>query len=327
MPKRKHYPKNFGLHIEKPRPEDYRFGASPVVEEEINPSGDWSLWRPQIEYQRYPEFDTMGCVSFSALNCLETMHKQKYGEEINRDDRYTVVSSGTTKTGNWMTKVGDSIRKEHGTIEQGKWPFDGKKWDDYYQSVPQELLSEGLEWLKYYKVQYEFVSPPFAENLMQALKTAPLQITVHAWEKPVNGIYQRTEKQNNHAVMLFNYKEGEYWEILDTYDKDIKWLAWDFLIGFAFKYSIDKIVQPVKLNETFNKFMKLVRVPQFADVYFVCNGIRHPIHDGLTYENYFGDWDLIEEITAEELEKYKLGDKIVGPKAFLDGVMSLYNNR
>ncbi|MDA2921717.1 hypothetical protein MYX07_00440 [Patescibacteria group bacterium AH-259-L07] len=302
MPKHRKYPKNFGLIIEEPRPSDWQFGVSAIDETPINPSGDWSNFRPAIEYQHYPNFDTMGCVSFSALNCLETLHNFKYGKIINRSDRFTVVASETTIKGNTFVKVGDSIRKLHGTIDQGRWTFTGTTREQYFGIIPQVLFDEGLDWLNFYNVNYEWAHPPFAAQLMQALKTAPIQVTVYGWENPVNGIYQRTERINNHAVMLFNYKEGEWWEILDHYDIDVKRLAWNFHFGYAFRYNINKI-----------KLMKLVRVPKFSTVYLVVNNIATPIGNEKIYQKHFNDpeWKLIEIISKEDLTKHKIVDKMI----------------
>jgi hypothetical protein len=65
--------KNRGVIIKKPLPTDYFFGGETGIEfAEVNPAADWSGYLPSGEYQMGVYFDTMACVTFSALNCVET---------------------------------------------------------------------------------------------------------------------------------------------------------------------------------------------------------------------------------------------------------------
>lgn len=310
-------PKNFGVDIKnfKEKPQDWKFGASPLGVKEINPEADWSLFLPTNELQHFSWGDSFGCVSFSALNCLETLHKFKYSETLNRSDKYTVVSSGTTKSGNTFVKVGDSIRKLDGTVSEQEYPAQANSWDDYYSPISDSLHQKGLLWLNEYEINYEWVSPPFSEQLMQALKVAPIQITVYAWEKPkiVDGdeIYQRTDKINNHAVMLFAYEKDKYWFIFDHYDKTIKKLAWDFLIGYAFRYSIEKTLEPIKITDYMFKFIKL----ETASTVYAANPVNMTCKALDSEDDYFNltddhVWKQIETVTNDELAKYKLLGKL-----------------
>ena len=50
--------------------------------------------------------------------------------------------SGTTKEGNYLTKVGDSIRND-GLVPESVWGVDDsiKTWDDYYSEIPENISS------------------------------------------------------------------------------------------------------------------------------------------------------------------------------------------
>ena len=80
--------RNYGLKIDKQKPEDYVFGSSPVPFEIINESGDWTEFLPKKEAQNLNGIEPYACVSFSVLNCIEMLIKKQYREEVNYSDRF-----------------------------------------------------------------------------------------------------------------------------------------------------------------------------------------------------------------------------------------------
>jgi len=285
------YPKNFGVNIKPRRETDYFLGGSSLDETKINPSGDWSAYLPLKEYQNLG-VETMACVIFSALNCLEIVLNFKYKESINFSDRFTAKMSNTTKRGNWMTIVGDSIRND-GLVLESDYPSVWTNWDAYYKPIPQELIHLGTKSKERYKINNEWIIPTNIEYLVNALKIAPIQIVVHAWDKQVNGIYQRTEKALNHAVVLINSVPGQYWEIFDSYDSIVKKLAWDYKIQHGFKYSIIK-----------NK-MEFIRIKNYSAVYLLKGNKAYPINDSADYLNLEIDWSAVKEVSKEEFSQYE----------------------
>ena len=271
---------NYGVKIQLKGLTDYKIGSSGLDETELNPSGDWTDYLPVKEYQNQG-LETMACVSFSALNCLEILHTRLYGVEPNWSDRFTAKMSNTTHRGNWLTTVADSIRHD-GLVSEEDYPSDWSNWENYYQNVPQELINKGKNFP--YEVNYEWIVPTNAEGLENALKIAPIQVVVHAWEQPVNGIYQRTTLGVNHAVCLFNSVHGEYWEIFDHYDNTIKKLAWDYIIQHGFKYSIKK------------KSMKFEKLANDNAVYFIKGNLAYPISSGDDYLNLEEDWSAVKTV-------------------------------
>ena len=276
---------NYGVNIQKKRKTDCFLGGSGLDETKINPSGDWSAYLPLKEYQN-KGLETMACVSFSALNCLEILLNFKYKENINFSDRFPAKMSNTTKKGNWMTNVGDSIRKD-GLVLESDYPSVWTTWNDYYQTIPDDILEKAI---RDYKINYEWIVPTNQDGLTEALKIAPIQVVVHAWDKQVNGIYQRTEKPLNHAVVLINSVPGQYFEIFDTYDAVVKKLAWDYKIQHGFKYSITK-----------NK-MEFIRVKNYLAVYLIKGKEIIPINDEKDYFNLALDWSEVKEV--ENLDGY-----------------------
>jgi len=251
--------KEFGLLIEKQGcSKDWVGGGySAISEDVLVRDGQWGDFIPVYEAQRNKYFDTMSCVTYSALNCLEMLHKNLYGEEINWSDRFIAKASDTTKSGNYLRKVAETIRLK-GLILEKYWSFeDYKSWEEYMADIPEALFDYGEEFLQHYSVKWEWVYTREITELKNILRYAPLQVTVYAWEKPVNSIYERTDKKQNHAVALYGYKDGEYWLIYDHYSKTIKKLAWNFKFGHIIRYNLIR-EKPMKQKIDNNTLVQLV---------------------------------------------------------------------
>ena len=235
---------------------DWQFGGLSGIEnrEVLRSDGQWDSYLPPLEIQRNDSFDTMSCVTFSALNCLETLLRRKYDEEVNFSDRFTASMSGTTIQGNNFWNVAESIRKD-GLVEESHWPFLPfiKFIDDYLEKPPEQVQIEAKRVYERFKISYESVWDT-PEKLMDALQYAPIQVAFHAY-CPVDtqGIHQRCAGRGNHAVMLYGYVVGQYWKIYDHYERKLKQLAWDTVFYGAYKYDISKITPiaqpPMALKE------------------------------------------------------------------------------
>jgi hypothetical protein len=237
MPNRSRY----GFLPEKEiNPFDWRLGGVSGAEKKvIREDGDYTNFLPDLELQKNKIFDSMACVSFSALNCLETLAKVE-GISLNRSDRFTAKESGTTKKGNSMRQVAESIRKIHGTVEEHVWPFDRDTfdWDTYYSEIPDTIKALGKEFLEEWEVLWEWVP---TDDLREALKYGPIQVTVDAWPAPNSkGLYtRRVERGYNHAVMLYKSTDEAY-EIYDHYDKKYKKLVPDYQFGHAIQFILTR---------------------------------------------------------------------------------------
>ncbi len=220
---------NTGL-IEAPlRPTDYIAGTIPF--EVRNPMGDWRDYVPLEEKQYSENIDTMGCVSFSANNCLEIQTKHQTGADINYSDRYLAKMSGTTKEGNWLAKVGDTIR-HNGVVLESTYPAPlNYTWNTYYYTVPQTVINGAIR----LKVNYEFLpirqTALDKETLRYQLLHAPIQVVIPA-------------PHPNHAVVLLHIK-GDTAYYFDTYPPYLKTMKVS-LITSALKY-----VLTIKKNNMF----------------------------------------------------------------------------
>lgn len=226
---------------------DWHFGSvtgidSPVLQED----GQW-LDLPVKEIQKQAWGDTQACVSYSALNCLEALLFKKYGITANFSDRFLAKMSGTSKSGNSMRKVADTIR-DVGLVFETEYPAEATSWEDYYKDILEEIKTKAEAFKSEYLVQYDSVVnvPKF---IMEALKYSPLQIATYAYGELKDGIYQKIDKQSNHCMMLYGYKENEYWLVYDHYANDKKKFAWDYFFRAIYRFNIQKIMETIEVPQ------------------------------------------------------------------------------
>lgn len=213
------------------RPKDYQAGAFTFVSyEERLPSGNWGSYLPVGEKQRNT-LETMACVSFSACNSCETQVKHQTGVEENYSDRWIAKMSGTTQEGNYLYKVGDTIRK-YGMVKESSYPSNqNMTWEQYYAEIPPaklaELIAEGKEWLKKWDVKTEFIDAT-KPQMLKHIKHAPLQIV-----KP------------GHAILNF-FNESDIVNYFDTYEPYKKKINYS-QVQAAYKYVLTPMEQPKKV--------------------------------------------------------------------------------
>ncbi len=228
-------------------PNDYRVGASPLVVPSINPSGDWRDWEPTEEKQyRQFTFDTMACATFAGNNVVEPtieflIEEKKLAQwqidwlkdngylidgKINLSDRFTAIMSGTTKQGNYMQNVWDSLRN-HGAIPEKDFAFDGNTWEQYHNKalITDAMKKKALKFLDIFESSYEWaVNTP--ADLKIALQQCPLEIAIY---------------EGSHAVALLKH---DY--IFDTYPPFLQ--KWDKPITYALKGFVRVKVRTIKLG-------------------------------------------------------------------------------
>ena len=242
--------KKFGLLIKPNTPTDYHRGlVSGITSSVLQENRNWENFLPEKEYQFGNNFDTKACVTFSALNCLEILLARQYGYSVNYSDRFAAKTNNTTRDGNYLHAVANSLRHD-GIVFETIWPWNRTTfdWDDFYAPIDAEVIAAGKLFLNSFTIQYEWVTPT-PETLWEALGEAPLQVT-HAYVPSTTreAILPRTERPEQHATTLFNAKKGEWWECFDHYDSIIKRYAWDFKFWTVLKYNITRIKEKVMLD-------------------------------------------------------------------------------
>jgi hypothetical protein len=229
-------------------------------------------WR---DYTSRPEaqnigFETYSCVSYSALNCIETLinYKVKKGEfsadnikwlkdngyfndegKADMSDRFLAVMSGTTKQGNSCDNVAETIRKK-GLIPESDFPMGGKNFEQYHDKtkITEYMLAKGLEFLKRFTIQHDFILTQgyFNSHPVQTLSyytlSCPIQITAPVCSGWNSGKVKACPSQiSQHATMTCGV--FTYYDQLDQYEPYFKELALDYPMLWGKRYDIiEKVV-------------------------------------------------------------------------------------
>jgi len=328
---------NYGFDIEAQKtaeqdPRTWRFGASAIIENINLDDLDWRKYFSNGVPQLGVYFDTMACVSFSAVRIQEAIFNYKIAHDmisaanlkwlndngyidengqVNFSERYIAKLSGTTHSGNSGWAVAEAIKK-YGLVPNFKWPFPDKQrtpvfdWDDYYSEIPAELLALGQEFKARFSFFYETIATDTA-SLKSGLRHSPIQVYAHAWNAPVNGVYQRTEAAINHAIANAHPE----WDIMDHYVDPVdgdweKKLAANFLFfptGYKYVW-IENNIEDMKFYKT--KDSNTVYVLGKGD------GLYHAIYSGKVALDVFAkSWEEMNiEVIAIPAEK--IGYPIAG---------------
>lgn len=281
---------------------DYWFGANKIKGETLVENGQWLDFTPVEEYQAGKYVETMGCTGYALNNCIEMIAKKKYNKEWNKSDRYTNKMSGTTKSGNSMRNVMDTIRNTAGMVNESSWAWDKStfNWYTYYADIPNEVKNLGAGWLKRYMIGYERVYTN-KQLMMSALKESPLYVSGYAWYIQ-NGLY-KSYGNANHAFTIVGYVEGSHWLAFDSYSPFIKRLDWNYDFFSAYKiYLEDKELEYNKqlISELRGKGFRLVMRTDKV------NGGKGQIYE-LTEENILKELQDQEKINEaiRQLSKMK----------------------
>ena len=148
------------------------------------PSGDWLKYVPVPGLSQVwnvlgtdTEDETDACVSYAAIDSLETQLFQQTGMRIQFSRRFMAWVSKTTKEGNSVVNVFNAFLK-YGPVLETSWPQDDSMtWDEFYADpTPEQLVAlyaEGQQWLKILNPQPPQYSIPPSE-LAAYLQKAPV---------------------------------------------------------------------------------------------------------------------------------------------------------
>lgn len=201
----KKYVEQTGLIFEL-KPTDYIVGASPLVGVDILPDGDWEKYLPMGEMQaKMFVFDTLSCATFSALKIvpmwinyfiekgvfsvaqLETLNKLGFffDGKFNANEQFTAIMSGTTKQGNTMQNVWDSIRRDGLLPQNDLPPVDNySTFEEYHNKnlITEEMKIKARKFLEIMDFSYEFLTLSSSDvNLIApAFKQCPVQLGIPA---------------------------------------------------------------------------------------------------------------------------------------------------
>lgn len=292
---------------------DYIFGSNTELKG-IAEGVDLKPYLPKGEVQRGVE-DFMDCASRGPNNILEAklnylvrnsllsdkVHKflsengyiTKDGS-VELSDRYTAILSKTSRKGNSLKAPIHAIHKK-GIIPKQMLPAEKwMKWSDYHKrsSITYKMKELGKRSTDFFTTNYERVGVGDFINIKDMIDVA-----VHAWSQPRNGVYPRTHLNYNHVVArLQNEPIHQVFDnYIDRVDGDfIKQLARDYsFLYYGYHITINADVNPKKKDMEKSKLEKYYKL-----------GFHRPLDNGAMPHLDHPEEAVLEAMTnSKEWEK------------------------
>lgn len=263
--------KKFGLNLElenqHQRPEDWVFGATSVPDMAEIPEQEREKYLPRGERQNLGE-DKMDCTTRAVLNILETkfnylvknkklsltnevwLKEKGYvtDDGVEFSDAFNAILSGTTRQGNSLKASLDSVRKD-GVIPKTSLP-QVATFDEYHNPgrITPELRELGAEFARRFVINYQKV---YEADYSELLKSDLLDVGGYAWPQHEGGIYPRSERDPNHAFILFKRLFHAFDNYIDPWDQDFKkMLAFNYnFLDHGYRVVVNKdVVIPKRIN-------------------------------------------------------------------------------
>lgn len=245
------------------------FGAQELMEQ----GHGWTKYLPEKELQKKNGVETSACTLFGTANAYETLSRFHGFNDlpINFAERYNAVIAKISPVGGSPHTAGETFRN-FGVIAEELLPFSNDiiSWEQFMSPNPmlEEFITLGQSVLRKYRFGHEFVW--YNENdftpgkAIAALGRGPVCVSVDAWNKGKNDIYQK-ERADGHWTMLVDYVPEKYWLLYDSYEPALKKYEWDARFMQAKLYFLDRNPSNALPHEI--DYLKwLLRTGKFAEV-------------------------------------------------------------
>lgn len=235
---------DFGFKVPELKLEDHIFGGMGGAI--INPSGDWSPYRPIYEAQA-DNFETQGCTVWGTENAIEYLYRFHFGVEKNYEELPPYIGAGIHPDfGGDPNKVAQWIR-DNGLVEAPNCPFPTLKETLLAllnKALPSNIVELGKSWNCKLRHQWVLQGPESIDRRMDAIKRAlPYGIvgaSFTAWFQNEEGIYVDNGQRNTHWAVIEKATPNG-WQVFDTYDHSVKIYSYDSRTDFAKLYFLEKL--------------------------------------------------------------------------------------
>ena len=180
---------------------------------------------------------------------IETFLHKVFNVVANYSDRFLGALAETWPPGNSPHKVMETVRKS-GLIDEALLPFteDIMSLNVYYAPVQSSLVELGKKWIAKWSFYHAWVFTGGSieekqKKLYEAIQFSPIGVSVMAWrfdnEKEV--YVKNPGEADTHWCVIMKMEWGKPYHVLDSYDQEVKLLAWDYDFGYAKYISINKL--------------------------------------------------------------------------------------
>jgi len=236
---------------------DRTYGST-IISPIILMNGDWRDFLPPHESQSQNNVEPSSCYIEAQQASIATLQEATYGIlDRNYTARFNALLSKGTPNGGDPIKGATSMKKD-GLISQELMDWeDVNSWEDYHSwkgvdknECKRQGKLEASIWDKKWKIVFEKDYPIEVKyaNLKEALKRAPVSISVCAWYER-NGLYYKPKgARDTHLVEAIYLDDKGQTYIRDTYPPYIKVIEKDTDFEFAMYWTIRKLSTEERLK-------------------------------------------------------------------------------
>lgn len=233
-----------------------RFGATA-----LNPSGDWSKFIPTYEKQSKNGVEPCDCTVINSHRAwITAANYQGFQFPQNVSERFSGVMAKVRPPGANPYDTCESIRR-WGMVNEEVLPFndDIKSVVDFYHPDPMDegLIAEARKLVQQYELGHKNIwndrfgrtmnKPTILKNQMTK---GPVCVSVVGWKFNGTVYYKDAGDEDSHWTLLTGrYREGEWWEVNDSYSPFLKKVAWDTDFQMAELYLIQKNTNGIAPND------------------------------------------------------------------------------
>jgi len=295
---------------------------SPIVHEVRIFDGNWSDFATDFELQKQNGLEPMDCVTQGVINSIQSQMNwmivtnrmpQKHMELLNKYEcivdgrvqfskKFIAILSETTKEGNYLTKVAQTVR-EVGVVSEKMLPISGSTWDEFYNKgqITEEMRDIGKMFFDkdnpaaLFKLQYAWVLTPNSGGLKEDNRAKILHELRHT---PL------VIAKDGHCTLKILGINKVRWQILDSYKPFLKDRKWDYDALWVLKVVVD-------LNSAANNNpMKLVKTESSPHIYLISGDNKNKIMI-VDMPSLEALGQSFETISKEDLDRYADGGTMI----------------
>lgn len=224
--------------------EDYIFGDNSIATDILQPDHNWLPFLPPDDLQARNGFEVYDCATMATKHCILTILKRLYNFNDDYSARYVAKMTGTDiQHGNSPQAIAEFIR-HNGFPDEYEWPYEAATFEEFYRIPPTNLSTSARVFTSHYQFTHDYV-PNDPQSIKTALLSSPLGFSVYGWQQLDNGLYAAGNGRDEHFVELYDYAEGQYWCVFDTYDSTHKKVEWAHRPVTIKRYSITLTPQTI----------------------------------------------------------------------------------
>lgn len=224
-------------------PTAYKFGDANLGATILQPDGQWDAYLPEAEDQGENGYDPYTCASQGSEHAISALINRQFNIPTRYAERWLAYNVETRKNNGADPQRVAQYWRDNGIPLEEQWPSNNlPSMDAFYAPPPSWTYEQAKTWKHEYELGHDIV-PSDPTAMMVALKYSPLGVSVR-FDREQDGVYWKLGTgPDSHWVMVYGYKEHEYFKVFDSAAPYFKKLRWDYSGQLVKRYVVTRSVQ------------------------------------------------------------------------------------